>query len=107
LAGIGGKDNPMAIATVRVGYGFSLGFFCYVLIGGYRIPNLVLMTIFLLLDMIVWTSVGKEMNTLGCHADMVEMYIFCAGTVLALVLAVMDDKLGDRPAGAESLPLNG
>jgi hypothetical protein len=106
LAGIGGKHNPMAIATVRVGYGFSLGFFCYVLVGGYRIPNMVMMTVFLLIDMIVWTSVAKEMDQLGCHDDMVSLYVFCAGAVLALVLALLDDKLGDRNSGAESLPLN-
>jgi hypothetical protein len=65
-----------------------------------------MVAVFLLADMIIWTSVAKEMDQLGCHDDMVGLYVFCAGAVLALVLALLDDKLGDRNAGAESLPLN-
>ncbi|GAX28040.1 hypothetical protein FisN_2Hu142 [Fistulifera solaris] len=106
MAGIGGNDNPIAVAAVRAAYVFSVGFFIYALVGGYRIFNVIMVAVFLLADMIIWTSVAKEMDQLGCHDDMVGLYVFCAGAVLALVLALLDDKLGDRNAGAESLPLN-
>ena len=105
MSEMGGYDNPIALATVRAGFVFTLGFFSYADVGGYKVKNIAMVTVFLLLASAVWSRAAHDLAKSGCK-DMLGLYGYSAWSILALILAMIDNKLGDRPRGAESTPLN-
>jgi hypothetical protein len=105
MSSMGGYDNSIALATVRSGFVFTLGFFAYADVGGYKVKNIAMVTVFVLGALMVWSKAAHELAKSGCQ-DMLGLYGYSAWAILALILAMIDEKLGERPRGAEALPLN-
>lgn len=105
MSAMGGYDNPIALATVRAGFVFTMGFFCYADVGGYKVKNIAMVTVFLLLALMVYSRASSALAEIGCKY-MNGLYIYSSWAIAALILAMMDKKLADHPTAEERLPIN-
>ena len=95
----------MMTALVRGVNVFAVGFLLYADVGGLKVKNVTMVTVFLVVYILVLTPLVAMGREFGCHNTLVQMWIWPSWAIFALILAVVDDKLADRGTAEETTSL--
>lgn len=101
-----GGNEVVAVAFLRNLFIIMVGFFCYADVGGLKVKNVAMVTTFLLagtLSCLPAMHIMKAECTPAYTFSMTWLPVIWAG--VALLLAIMEDKLGDHGSSDERTPL--
>lgn len=93
--------KTLFIAAIRASSVFTIGFFSYADVGGLKVKNVAMVTIFVtaaILAFLPFASIAREEN---CKTSYVQMWLWPIWAGAALIFAIMEDKLGDHGTAEE------
>ena len=97
------KDGQaLTVALARGVHVLWIGFLSYADVGGFKVKNIAMVTIVVTVYTFCFVPAVKIGQELGCISCLWQMWIWLAWPILALLFAIVDDKMEDRGTREEN-----
>jgi hypothetical protein len=89
-------DKSLMIDMIRAVNVLWVGFFMYADVGGYKVKNVAMVTIFICAFMLAGSHSIRTLKAGACGNVLAQMLVYPAWAVVALLFAIIDDKMADH-----------